>query len=268
MGFWDKFFKKKSEEIEKIDIPESWDFYICSIEDRPASYYLNLALRQVAPIADKNKILWIEVKLNQPTEDGMSSPEEYDGLIELEDRLIPQVEQALHAIYVGRLTHNGLREFYFYVNENQYSESNIQKIIQQEENYQINFGAKVDPEWSIYCDSIYPNAFAMQSIANIHILESLEQYGDVLTVKRPVEHWCYFKTSEDRDHFLQKIQERGFEIVEQSKNDENENPYSIQIGRIDSVDLPSINQVTWELLELCIENNGEYDGWETPVIRN
>ena len=114
----------------------------------------------------------------------------------------------------------------------------------------------------------YPNVYAMQNIQNNRVICNLEKYGDILTVKRPVEHWCYFKTNEQRAHFLQVVQDKGYEIINQSKNDENENPYSAQIGRIDSVNLASINQVTWELLDLCIENGGEYDGWETSVIRN
>ncbi len=268
MGLLDKLFNKKSEEPQKIELPEDWDIYLCDIDGKVGSYLLNLALIQVAPVSDKNCVLWLDIKLNQPNEDGMPTQNEYDRLLEIEDLIIPQIEKDLKAIYVARLTHDGSRELYFYLNENHYSQSNVQKIVQQIADYQFDFGSKLDPEWNSYRQSFYPNVYAMQSIQNSRVIRNLEKHGDILTVKRPVEHWCYFKTSAARDHFLQVVQEKGYEIIDQSNDEENENPYSVQIGRIDNVDLPNINQVTWELLELCIENDGEYDGWETPVIRN
>ncbi|WP_165383047.1 DUF695 domain-containing protein [Acinetobacter sp. WCHAc060033] len=269
MSLFDKFLKKKSEDKEQeIQIPDDWDFYLCDIDGKTGSYFLNLALINIIPIVEKNAFLWIELTLNQPTEDGMSSQQEYDTLISLEDQLIPQITELFNAIYVGRLTHSGTRDFYFYLNENIYDAKLVEKTIHKFSDYQIKFGLKNDPLWDIYRETIYPNIYAMQSLTNDRVIRNLENHGDTLVAERPVEHWCYFETSEGRDKFIKTIQTEGFEINSQSYHEENKKPYCVQLVRTDSVELDNINGVTWALLELCIENGGEYDGWETLVILN
>lgn len=55
MGFIDKFLSKKnrtpnnSAENQILEVPENWNFYMCHIDEQPASYFLNLALADVAP---------------------------------------------------------------------------------------------------------------------------------------------------------------------------------------------------------------------------
>lgn len=269
MGLLDRFFKKNTQDKEQtIQLPQDWDFYLCDIDGKVGSYFLNLALINIIPIVEKSALLWVELILNDPNDDGMSSQHEYDSLIDLEDRLVPQITTSFDAIYVGRLTHNGTRDFYFYLNENTYKEELVKKIIQEFSTYQFNFGLKNDSKWDIYAESIYPNVYAMQSIQNNRVIMNLEKHGDSMIVSRPVEHWCYFKTNEGREKFTAAVQIKGFEINNQSFSAENERPFGVQFVRMDSVELSHINEVTWELLELCIENDGEYDGWETPIIRN
>ena len=273
MGFLDRFFKKKSEDKEQaIQIPEDWNSYLCSIDGKVGSYFLNLALINIVPIVEKNALLWVEFVLNDPSDDGLITDQEYIALMLLEDKFIPQIENELDALYVGRLIHDGKCEFYFYFKESKYEQQIIQQIVDQLVNYKISFGLKDDPNWSAYRESIYPNVYAMQSIRNIQVIMNLEKHGDSLVIERPVEHWCYFKTSEGREKFIATISVKGFEINGQSYHDESENPYCVQLVRMDRVELNNINDVTWMLLELCIENggeyDGEYDGWETPVIRH
>ena len=269
LSLFDKIFKKKQKNREQvIQIPDDWDFYLCDLDGNTGSYFLNLALINIIPIVEKNAFLWIELTLNKPTEDGMSSQQEYDTLISLEDQLIPEITELFNAIYVGRLTHSGTRDFYFYLNENTYDAKLVEKAIHKFSEYQIKFGLKNDPLWDIYRETLYPNIYAMQSITNDRVIRNLENHGDTLIAERPVEHWCYFKTNKGREKFIEAIQIKGFEIKAQSYNDESKKPYCVQLVRMDSVKLTHINDVTWELVELCIENDGEYDGWETPVIRN
>lgn len=269
MGLLDRFFKKNTQDKEQtIQLPQDWDFYLCDIDGKVGSYFLNLALINIIPIVEKSALLWVELILNDPNDDGMTTDQEYNALMSLEDEFIAQITKKLNAIYVGRLIHDGVCEFYFYFKEDKYEKQGIQQIVDEFANYKINFGLKDDPNWTVYRESIYPNIYAMQSMQNNRVIMNLEKHGDVLTVKRPVEHWCYFQTNEGKDLFLTAIQKRGYEIIDQSLNEESINPYCVQLVRIDSVELKSINEVTWELVELCTENDGEYDGWETPIIRN
>ena len=67
---------------------DEWDFYLCQVEDLPASLFVNLGIDQDVPIADLDEMAWLRVYLRQPREDGLSGKEEYGRLSEIEDAVI------------------------------------------------------------------------------------------------------------------------------------------------------------------------------------
>ena len=135
--------------------------------------------------------------------------------------------------------------------------------------YIYDFGIKEDKEWESYFEFMYPNPKQYQSILNRRVLDNLESHGDSLTKTRQVDHWICFKTQDDRQTFLDKIKDDGFQIINQDYYADNaEFPYSLQIARVDNVDIDSVNDYTLSLWQLAIECNGDYDGWETSVEKN
>ena len=95
----------------EFQLPENWNYYMCQIDEMPASYFVNLALAEIAPISQRLQLIWLEIKMNQPREDGLSSSDEFDHLMVFEDEIIPSLTDGSQSIYVGRLTHNKVREF-------------------------------------------------------------------------------------------------------------------------------------------------------------
>ncbi|WP_459661128.1 DUF695 domain-containing protein [Acinetobacter calcoaceticus] len=276
MGLLDKFWSKKKTHTTNFQpadhalaIPEDWNCYICQIDEQPASYFLNLALAKIAPLTYRPTLLWFEIQMNQSREDGLSSSEEFDHLIQIEDQIILALTTALPILYVGRLTHNHLRDFYFYCEEGIDINHIINQVMQSYPNYNYRFGQKVDPNWSTYFDYMYPSQEIIQTISNNSVIENLQKQGDSLEIARPVHHWIYFKNKNDRAIFLKMIDPLGFEIIQQNKVKEREDsPYQLQISRIDHVHHQAIDACTLQLLELAQQSNAEYDGWETQVIRN
>ncbi len=51
------------------------------------------------------------------------------------------------------------------------------------------------------------------------------------------------------------------------KTDKTDKPYKLQISRIDKVDISSISKLTLELRKQAVHCNGEYDGWETFLVK-
>lgn len=275
MGLLDKFwFKKKHIRTDQqatdqtLEIPEDWNIYICQIDEQPASYFLNLALTQIAPLTSKPILLWLEIQMNHSREDGLSSDEEFDQLIEIEDQIT--LSLATHPIlYAGRLTHNHLRDFYFYCEDGLDVNHIIHQVMQSYPNYNYRFGQKSDPNWSTYFDYMYPSPEIMQIISNNAVIENLEKHGDSLEIARPVDHWIYFKNKSDQAIFLELIKPLGFEIVQQNEiKDRTDSPYQLQISRIDHVNHHAIDTCTLQLWKFAQQVNAEYDGWETQVIRN
>ncbi|MEO3358306.1 DUF695 domain-containing protein [Acinetobacter haemolyticus] len=275
MGFIDNFFSKKNRTLNKsperqiLEVPENWNFYMCQIDEQPASYFLNLALAEIAPITERSTLVWIEIQMNHSREDGLSSSEEFDHLAEIEDQIIPALTNQHPILYIGRLTHNHLRTFYFYGHDEIDVDHTIHQIMQMYPDYNYQLGKKSDLDWSTYFNYMYPDKGIMQTISNRAVIENLLSHGDSLEVARPVDHWIYFQNEDDCTKFLNIVKSLGFEIVNQTNLADREHyPFQLQISRIDHVDLQSIDACTLQLWKLAQQYSGEYDGWETQIIKN
>ncbi len=267
MSFLDNFFNKNHQDEQTLDIPENWDFYRCHIEEDAASYFLNFALHEIAPLEQFPDICSIKIRMNQSREDGLSSNKEFEELLKLEDTLIPELIQKHHVIYAGRLSHQHHRTFYLYCSASSEMPQTIASIMQQFPQYNYQFDIEQDTHWSIYFDTIYPDEITLQYIQNEQVVQQLQQQGDDLTLARTVEHWIYFANTEDMQHFILAVQALNFEVVYQEKIDEpTDYPYELQIAREDNVDLDSVNVYTIELWQLAQQCHADYDGWETQVM--
>jgi regulator of RNase E activity RraB len=61
----------------------------------------------------------------------------------------------------------------------------------------------------------------------------------------------------------------GFSNKSKNKIEENDGfRYQLQISKTEFVDQQSIDHCTLQLSQLANQLNGEYDGWETVVIKN
>jgi uncharacterized protein (TIGR01619 family) len=275
MGLFDKLFGKKGTE-SKPEAPggnssheEDWDFYFSNVDDILGSFYIDLGLAKVAPLADKPNLVWISVHMNNPREDGLSSTEEFNTLAAIEDRLQEFVTGRHNSIYAGRLTTDGRRDFYFYMGDTTLYDKTISESMVAYPSYRFDFGIKEDPLWESYLQFMYPNSTQFQSLQNRRVIDNLEKNGDSLTKPREVAHWIYFKTGKDRNDFLSKIENLHFNIISKDESTSfGDFPYKLHISRVDNVDLDSVNEYVLTLGQFAEECNGDYDGWETSVEKD
>ena len=272
MGLFGKLFGKKEQELKHESTQdncfhkEDWDFYFSNVDNILGSFYIDLGLAKVAPLSDKPNLIWISIKMNNPREDGLSSSEEFDTLSAIEDRLQESITKRHNSIYVGRLTTDGRRDYYYYVGDATLYDKSISESLVAYPSYTFDFGIKEDRLWDSYLGFMYPNPRQFQSIQNRRVVDNLEKNGDTLAKARPVDHWIYFKTENDRSAFLSKIENLNFDII--SKDEETslgEFPYKLHISRVDKVDHESVDDYVLDLWEFAKKCNGEYDGWETSV---
>lgn len=256
MGFTSNLFGQKK-------LPEEWNFYMTTIENKPASIYLNLGLHSLIPIKEKSNLTWISVKLNDQIENGLTTDEESKILFEIEDKILETINNN-NSLYIGRMTNNGYRDFYFYSKDVVLFTSEAMKIANKYRNYELVIDSKKDKTWQGYLD-IYPNEADFQSISNRDVLENLEKNGDNLSKARDVFHWIYFITENDRENYLKMVEKDNFVLVAKDFDKKNELPFGLQIKRIDKVDYGVIDDYTLYLWKLAKDNNGDYDGWETSV---
>jgi hypothetical protein len=97
---------------------ENWDFYFCKIDDKTRSINLDLGIADSIPIVDLPFMAYIQLNMNSPSDNGLSSQEELSALtaieMALEDKFFADRIQ-----YVDRCTTDSHRDFFFYISHPQ-----------------------------------------------------------------------------------------------------------------------------------------------------
>jgi regulator of RNase E activity RraB len=249
---------------------ERWDFYFTRVNDVLASVFVDLGIRSSVPLSSKRQLLWIWVYFNRPRKDGLSSAEEFPLLKEIEDALCKALTRKMSAVAVGRITTSGRREFYFYAPVSEGLDKLAARTMSQFQDYRFDCGSQHDPAWNQYLDVLYPSGENMQRIWNRGVVEALEREGDQPDVPRPVEHWIYFKTESARSSYAEKARALGFDVKENwlDAQRDSERPFAIRLSRDERMHLNAIDEVTLSLWRLAKDFGGDYDGWETQVMRS
>ena len=253
-------------ETNSPDDADHWEIYVTYVDDSPAVILVDMAVAQIAPVQQLPKLVWLWVSIVSPDEEGFPSEEEDFRLNEIEDVVTESLDPE-HSRYVGRITSDGRREFYFYTDDvDQFREAATNAMSSFSE-YRFEIDETDDAEWSHYQDILYPSPEDFQQIHNQHVITRLLQAGDTLTQPRPVDHYANFSTDEGRDAFIVATQSLGYEAASRpDRTEESEFPFAVGLIRVHPVDAETIDQITFELFELSQEHGGEYEGWGSKVV--
>jgi uncharacterized protein (TIGR01619 family) len=251
--------------LVRIEMKENWRSYFCNVNDSLASILVDLGLEGEAPIASKPWLLWTWVYFRSPRADGLWDSTEFPTLSKMEDSLTSEVSRACGAVLCGRITTEGRREFYFYGETREGFNDAVATALRNFSEYSFDTGDQEDPLWDQYFNVLYPSPEDLERIKNRKVLDVLEAKGDVLTAAREIQHWMYFKSEMSRLQVKEAVANLGFRIVSES-NDGGNLSFGISVSKVQPVDEQSIDATVIELLHLAQQFEGEYDGWETPVI--
>jgi len=244
---------------------DKWRPYLCRVNGNLASIFVDLGLRSEVPITSKPWLLWVWVYFQQPRADGLSSSEEAPTLFKIEDALNVEISQRCHGIPCGRITTEGRREFYYYGETNLGLNEAVVAALANFVGYRFDKGEQQDSRWEQYQNVLYPSEEDLERIANQDVLAKLEEQGDVPTVPREVVHWLYFRSEASRFLFREAAVKVGFRIVSESLTSEDRG-FGISIARTQTVDRAQIDKTVVDLLHLAQRFDGDYDGWESPVV--
>lgn len=238
-----------------------WDSYLCRVNGELASIRLDLD-QQTDP--SRLSLLWVWIDMLMPRPDGLSSREEADTLWKIEDALTRELTEKLDARFVGRITVERRREFYFYTPNALLDASVISDALSLFPEYRFDWETKPDPDWSQYHTVLFPSEEDFEKIKNRKVFDVLKTHGDRLDHPREIRHWVYFQTEIDRENFIHDVIPLGFVVNYKSEDQTEEPPWGVCLVRIDFPD--ALDEVVVELLRFAAANSGEYDGWESPVI--
>jgi len=247
---------------------DHWEFYYTGIDDHPAGILVDLGIVDDAPRAELGELVTLHLQLKRTDEYGMPPAEDVEPLDRVEDFLEEGLaELDAETDYVGRCTSQGLRVFFYYTSDPSAVEVCLKSTMATLPDFQCEVKTENDPEWSRYFEVLYPSDREQQIIGNAHVLANLQSAGDKPEIEREVVHWIYFPNPDLRANFQRIVQELGLETVEKQDQSVGDNPFSLCIGKVMSLDEIAINELVLELFDLAAENQGEYTGWETSVQR-
>jgi hypothetical protein len=249
------------EKADKITPTDDWDFYFCRVDDSPASIYLDLGRTQSAPLKGKDHLGYLRLYMLKPRPDGLSSDTEFKTLTEIEDYVEKRLRKDCGAVFVGRNTSSGCRDFYFYVANLSKFIASAKKSMQNYPDYTFEADGREDPEWSAYFNFLYPNPYQKQCILNRRVCEGLEEAGDDLSLERSLDHRVYFEDAEQKSAFEAKVVELGFVLREHHDDDF---PMACDFSK--SARPTDADEVLADLLPVVKEFGGDYDGWGCEAV--
>jgi hypothetical protein len=246
-------------------VSDDWDFYFCHVDGKPGSIFVDLGIAAEAPIASHPHLAYVRVVMRNPRADGLSSQEEFDALIQLEDRLTGVLTKQGDARYVGRNTSAGTRDFYFYAQAGANWRKRVGAAMTGMSEYRYEAGTRFESDWRTYREFLRPSGEDMERIQNRRVCDNLRKNGDPLTASRAIDHWAYFQDEQSRASFIARVTQLGFEVRSRFSEDETAGRFGVCVSRIDLPSFATIDDITLPLYRAAAEVGGDYDGWETEV---
>jgi uncharacterized protein (TIGR01619 family) len=247
-------------------LSDQWDFYFARVDDAVASIFVDLGIRDEAPVEARPWLVWVSLTMRAARPDGLSSNEESETLIRHEDALDATLSATCGAQYVGRITGGGRRQFFYYAGDPAGLDDAAARVL-GDSGYQFEAASTFQPDWEQYLEVLYPSDSNLQRMANRRLLDTLADNGDVHEAPRKVDHLFEFAEEAARNACRETLVAIEFSIDSESQSEDADDslPFKLEVSRVDSVDMHTINGITIELDRLAREHGGSYDGWGCEV---
>ncbi len=241
-----------------------WDFYQCKLNGKPASVYLDMGLHAGGPDTGRAQLVVVRLHLRFPDPaNGLSTDAEYDALVTIEDALIESLRSALGAVYAGRVTTDGRREFFFYA-----AAGGALETAARVPGYRCEAWVQADPRWLHYFTVLYPRGAALRWIADKAQVAMLAERGDQAQVARPIRHTSNFQNATQRATFTGSVERAGFNVLRLTDTGRaaDAHPFGVVYALAQAASLAAVSETTVLLAKLSEKNGGEYAGWECAAV--
>ena len=244
-----------------------WEEYIKIVDSHPAMISLNVSASEDGSNEDHGYVAFVKVKLKVPTEDGFVAKDEIEEITFIEDRLELESLRYRHGQYVGRVVSQSHITFIYYLKLDFEWGDSVNAAMSHFQDYSFEFGSRVDSEWEVYQKLLFPTDKEWQIIHNHHACDELSGAGDTLQTQRAIEHTSFFKTPQVREQFSEFIVSEDFKILENIEPSVETPADGVKFYRIDVPPYHAIDNLTMTLIEYSKSYDGEYDGWETSLVK-
>jgi len=248
-----------------LPMNENWLFFPCTMGDDQAFIYLNVGI--VDTISDAPQSLAeLRLKYKSPHPNGLPTNEEFEAVKEIEDR-IESYSKGGGDWYVGRATVGGHRIFHIYTSRDEESWKEFVSTLCIESGYDIKLSHTEDPKHLGYHNDLYPTKDDWQVIGDLRVIENLEENGDDGSESRKIDHFVYFPDKASSVEFVNWAEKDRFTEEPEYSHATDEDKYCVRLFHNGTLKLDDITSHTIALRRKAVEYGGDYDGWETPVMK-
>lgn len=248
-----------------------WGSYPSAVNEQPAWVSTDLTWAQ-SPDERLKTLLHVRFPVQAIDAEGLPEDDAMPEIYEAEDAIVDSLAKSLGAVHVGSVSTGGMRHIYLYAAHDRGMPDALRMVAAAFPKFAPSAMSRPDAEYSVYADLLTPNPWQNQFLRNARVLTALAEHGDEHEVPRTVEHFAYFTTRADRDAFGVFVSSHDMAIDEDSMNTEADTstalPWTIRFGHEAAMDLAEITNLTTELAMKAEELNGEYDGWETRIVKD
>ena len=237
-----------------------WENYVTAIRDKPVSINVDLGIQPFVPLTDMPFVMIVRLKLQESDDNGMPSQDEVMVLNDLEEKLVDQLSRGQGALYVGRFTQRGIREYYFYTSDTLGYQQRMGNAFVTFPSYQWLAQSKRDEAWQNYLSVLYPSAMDKLLIDSRRQLD-LYFKDHTSSTKKNVLYYFEFPDDVSCKAFLQT---KGFSkyTVNQYTRKSGGKGISLMFSSIESIDRKWMEATMPVLFSESKKHGGLYKGWE------
>ena len=246
--------------VDAQKLQHDWENYIVSLNGKPVSINVDLGLKPQVPVADLPFVIIARVKLNNVNQWGMPDQDDINELDKIEEKMVENLNRFQGALYVGRFTQRGIREFYFYSNDTSKYQSSVGNVFLEFNNYQWLAQAKKDAEWQNYLTVLFPAALDLLLIdsrrkADEHMKSNSKQ------TSVSVLHYFEFQKETECKAFLQSPVCAQYKVVQMLRNSPTSN-ISLLLSSPVVANRQWVEKTIPVLFSESKKHGGLYKGWE------
>jgi hypothetical protein len=254
------------DEVKDVGI-DRWESYMTRFsEDGPlASIFVKVGVAARGPQERRPKRLRILVPFVKPREDGLiDDKDEVELLWEIEEELQQGLKDSCEALFVGRVTTGGQRDFVFYAREGELLDVHVQKFFAHYPQYDPEILVHDDGEWSFFYEILMPDEYDSICISVHKRVYDLDQSGEDLTVLRTVEISCSFVDVKTRDHFLSELENSVTSEISNNPEDDSGRPFVVLVQKEHDAEFRSLNDFVLGIFKTIQAHSGQFDSWNCP----
>lgn len=246
---------------------QDWGLYPTEIDGTPAWVTAELTYAD-EPDPARTTFVHIRFPLAGCNEEGLPAEQGLEQIVQIEEELLPLMEERFKALHVGSMSHASQRHLFFYTASDKGLAEALRPLAAMFPGSAPSAMSRPDPTGDMYTQLVLPDDWQSEFIQNHRVCEALLSEGDNPETPRPIEHLAVFTSELGRERFAAKARELGYRVKPVADSDgQSDEVYPIEFEHTGPTDPFDLTERTTVLSDEATECDGEYDGWQAPPTR-